>query len=295
MKYPSYSILMPMRNEVENLEVTLKCVTGQSCIPYRLYVLDDGSTDGSGDIAAAFAAQYEWIDHVRLDDRGFDYVGQGVAEVLNYGVHSCISKNQVEFVAKVDADLELPSDYFQILLDTMLEDPSLAVCCGHPYAIEEGKKLLERHGDGFPSGTARLYRYKALDEIGFFVNSVGWDTIDLLKFQLRNYTVLTVHAMEFHHRRRMGTRNGYIDGMIRDGKNAYLTGYVPFVFFCRAVFNMKYRPYMLRTFCMLWGYFSALIRRLDKVVDEEEYEFHKKIQWSKLKLSSLGSTLKGRG
>lgn len=288
-----YSVLMPMRNEVDNIEVTLECMVLQTLKPHRLYVLDDGSTDGSSEIVERFAGKYSWVEHIRLEDRGFDHVGQGVAEMLNFGVDNLIAKDLVGFVAKVDADLEFSEDYFQTLVSEMSGNEKLAVCCGHPYAYEGGKKLLERHGDNFPSGTARLYRYNALKEIGFFVNSVGWDTVDLLKFQLRGYEVRTIHELDFHHRRRMGTRNGYIDGMVRDGRNAYLTGYVPFVFFCRAVFNIRYKPYILRTICMLWGYFSTYLKRPARVVSDEEYDFHKKVQWRKLSPKNILSSLAG--
>ena len=83
------------------------------------------------------------------------------------------------------------------------------------------------------------------------MNSVGWDTVDILRMRMRNYRVQVLHDLEYHHIRRMGTRNGYIDGMIRDGRNAYLTGYAPWFLILRAVFNGTYRPYLLRTACML--------------------------------------------
>ena len=73
----------------------------------------------------------------------------------------------------------------------------------------------------------------------------------------------------------MGTRNGYMDGMIRDGRNAYLTGYAPWFLFLRAVFNGVYRPYILRTACMLTGYFKAMIHKRERVVSPEEMEFHR--------------------
>ena len=282
-----YSILMPMRNEISSIRKALDNIAEQSVLPRKLYVLDDGSTDGSSEVVEEYADKYGWIVHITMPDRGFDQVGKGVAVVLNHGVRECIADCPPEYLAKVDADLVLPPDYFERLIDEMKSNPAMAVCAGHPFTYENGKRMLERHGDHFPTGTARLYRFEMLKEIGFFVESVGWDTVDLLRFQLRGYDVRTIHTIEHHHVRRMGTRNGYIDGMIRDGRNAFLTGYVPFVFFCRAVYNVRYKPYLLRTLCMLWGYFSTLVKNPPRVVDQEEFEFHKRIQYKKLSPANI--------
>jgi hypothetical protein len=148
---------------------------------------------------------------------------------------------------------------------------------GHPYTFEKGKRILERHGDRFPSGTARVYRREMLHSIGYWVNSVGWDTVDILRMRMKGFEVRVLHDLEYHHVRRMGTRNGYVDGMLRDGRNAYLTGYAPWFLTLRAIFNGAYRPYLLRTLCMLTGYFSAMYSRLPRVVSDEEIRFHRRL------------------
>ena len=73
---------------------------------------------------------------------------------------------------------------------------------------------------------------------------MGWDTVDILRMRMRGIEVRVLHDLEYHHVRRMGTRNGYVDGMLRDGRNAYLTGYSPWFLILRAVYNGVYRPYL---------------------------------------------------
>lgn len=282
-----YIILMPMRNEIATIRDALDNIAEQSVIPDCLYVLDDGSTDGSSEVVKDFVSRYSWITHIQIPDRGYDQVGKGVAVVLNHGVAQLDADNPPSYIAKVDADLKLPIDYFEKLLEEMNTNSNLAVCAGHPYTFEDGKRILERHGDHFPTGTARLYNYEKLKEIGFFVESVGWDTVDLIRFQLRGYDVRTIHSIEHHHIRRMGTRNGYRDGMIRDGRNAFLTGYVPSVFIIRALYNIRHKPYLSRTICMLWGYFSTWVKNPPRVVNQQEYEFHKTIQYKKINPANI--------
>lgn len=282
----SYIIITPLRNEITTVEATLRSIINQSRTPKYWLILDDGSSDGSPDVVMNYSNKYSWIKLERLSDRGHDFVGQGVAEVLNLG-RRLIKDIPSDYVAKVDADLDIPSDYFEKLLTFMEQNRSVGICSGHPFTFEKGRKILERHSDFFPSGTARLYRRSCLEEIGDFVKSVGWDTVDILRMRMRGYSTIVLHDMEYNHMRRMGTRNGYKDGMVRDGRNAYLTGYTPFFFVLRAFFNMRFRPYLLRTFCMLWGYFSAYIQGVSRTVSDEELSFHVKLQRRRLRFQSI--------
>ena len=280
-------VLMPMRNEIATIRTTLDSICVQTVKPDLLLVLADGVSDGSDAEVQLYAERFPWIEQVRLPDRGFDLVGQGVAQVLNYGLGLIEGKPSV-FLAKVDADVDLAPDYFERLLRQFDIDSRLAMASGHPFAFEEGKRILERHGDRFPSGTARIYRREYLRQVGNWVSSVGWDTVDILRMRMRQFEVKVLHDLEYHHIRRMGTRNGYIDGMLRDGRNAYLTGYAPWFLVLRAAYNGIHRPYLLRTLCMLIGYFKAMAFRLPRVVSQEEMKFHRHLHRERfLKLHPL--------
>lgn len=279
--------LMPMRNEIATIETTLKSICLQTVKPDLLLVLADGVGDGSDAEVERYSARFPWIEMVRLPDRGYDLVGQGVAQVLNFGI-GLIEQRPSVFLAKIDADVDLAPGYFERLLDQFDSDPNLGMASGHPFTFEKGKRILERHGDRFPSGTARVYRREYLRQVGHWVNSVGWDTVDILRMRMRNFGIKVVHDLEYHHIRRMGTRNGYIDGMLRDGRNAYLTGYAPWFLVMRAVYNGIHRPYLLRTFCMLGGYFKAMFARMPRVVSDKEMQFHRHLHRERfLKLHPL--------
>jgi glycosyltransferase involved in cell wall biosynthesis len=283
---PTYVVVTPMRNERATIETTIASVCAQTVRPKLWIILVDGSTDGSRERVIEHARQHPWIRCVDLPDRGFDLVGQGVAEVLNRGL-AAIRDVPSDYVSKLDADLDLPPDYFERLLAFMEADGRTGLVSGQPYVTENGERLLERHSTYFPSGTARLYRRRALDQIGDFVRSVGWDTVDILRLRMRGFTTRMLHDVQYHHMRRMGTRRGYVDGMVRDGRNAYLTGYTPWFFFLRAVYNGRFFPYVLRTACMLWGYASALLRRLPRAVSAEELAFHVRLQRRRLMLQRI--------
>lgn len=278
-----YAVITPMRNELRTFERTCQSLLAQTTLPACWFILDDGSSDGSETVAAQHAQQYPWVFHIKIKDRGYDFVGQGVADLLNHGIDLLgRSGIEVEFVAKLDADMSFPENYFATLIQDFKQEPRLGIESGHPYVKENGRTVFERHSDYFPSGVARLYRAAYLNEIGYFVSSVGWDTVDILRMRMRGYLTRIRHDTPIHHMRRMGTRQGYVDGMVRDGRNNYLTGYTPWFFTLRALFNMRYYPYLLRTLCMLYGYFRTYLRNTPRAVSNEEYAFHAHLQKSRL-------------
>lgn len=277
-----YSIITPMRNESRTIETTIKAMLAQTVLPEKWIILDDGSTDGSEKIVKRYAQEVSWIEHVKRDDRGYDFVGEGVANLLNFGLKQLEGRPAVEFISKLDADLDFSEYYFEKLIEHMNAESTLGIISGHPYLLKRGEKHFERHSSFFPSGTARLYRANYLNEIGEFVCSVGWDTVDVLRMRMRGYATRIYSDLPVHHMRPMGTRKGYIDGMVRDGRNNYITGYIPLFFISRAVFNGRYFPFILRTGCMLYGYFSAYINRLPRAVTEKEYAFHASLQKKRL-------------
>lgn len=48
-----------------------------------------------------------------------------------------------KYLAKVDADLDLPPDYFEKLLNFMEQTPSVGICSGHPFTYEKAENSLK--------------------------------------------------------------------------------------------------------------------------------------------------------
>jgi len=277
-----YLIITPMRNEIRTVETTIKALLAQTILPQQWIILDDGSSDGCEAIVERYTQEYPWIRLIKVKDRGHDFVGQGVADLLNHGLRLLAETEPVEYLAKLDADMNFKEDYFENLISEFEHEPRLGIASGHPYVMKNNKLAFERHSDFFPSGTARLYRVRYLNEIGYFISSVGWDTVDILRMRMRGHLTKICHDLPIHHMRPMGTRQGYINGMVRDGRNNYLTGYMPLFFVLRAIFNGRYFPYVVRTACMLYGYFSSYVKNLPRIVTEDEYKFHSSLQKKRL-------------
>src|SRR5881275_2731167 len=73
-----YCLISPARNEAEYISDTLDSVLAQTVLPKRWIIIDDGSTDETPQILAAYAAKHDFIEIHSRADRGRRALGGGV-------------------------------------------------------------------------------------------------------------------------------------------------------------------------------------------------------------------------
>ncbi|MEM8770328.1 MAG: glycosyltransferase family A protein [Pseudomonadota bacterium] len=99
-----WSVVIPYYNERDYLPEMLASMLAQTVRPFRLILVDNASTDGSGEIARAALAKAQDIDVVFLDE-----TTPGQAAALETGVAAA----DTEFTAICDADTEYAADYLE--------------------------------------------------------------------------------------------------------------------------------------------------------------------------------------
>lgn len=114
---PIVSVIMPVHNAAEYVEKAVDSILGQTFNDLELIVIDDGSTDGSGEI----------LDRYQETDNRVRVVHQenaGVADSLNAGIR--LAKGI--YVARMDADdISLP-DRLEKQVAFMDAHPEVGVC-----------------------------------------------------------------------------------------------------------------------------------------------------------------------
>lgn len=112
------SIVIPVYNGEAFLRECLDSVLGQSYSNLEVILVNDGSTDATAEIAAAYAACDERI-HI------YDLENGGVSKARNYALGHVSGK----YLYFADADDTLEPDTLERLLDAMLrEQAQLSVC-----------------------------------------------------------------------------------------------------------------------------------------------------------------------
>ena len=171
------------RNEEKTIEKTLSCLLDQILIPYRIIVVNDGSTDKTKEIVSKFHE----IEIVNLKKRKENFVARKeLANTINAGLELLKNDNKCEFVLKLDADHLLPKNYLSVIVDRMKENPKIAVASG----------VIEDEYSEEPRGSGRVVRIDFWRKIGLmYPANYGFEGYLLWKaksmgYEISNYTDL---------------------------------------------------------------------------------------------------------
>ncbi|MGI8648849.1 MAG: glycosyltransferase family 2 protein [Rubrobacter sp.] len=110
------TVIVPAFNEVESIADTIRSLQGQSAPPEEIIVVDDCSTDGTGEVARSLG-----VTVIRPPENTGSKAG---AQSFVLG------RVRTEFVAAIDADTILAPDGLELLLEALAEDENAAAVCG---------------------------------------------------------------------------------------------------------------------------------------------------------------------
>jgi N-acetylglucosaminyltransferase len=110
------TVIVPAHNEELGLPATLEALRRQTVPPEEIIVVDDGSADRTGKVAASYGATVLRPDH-NLGSK---------ARAQNHALPSC----ETDLVLAVDADTVLAPDYIE-KIKPAFEDPEVVVAAGN--------------------------------------------------------------------------------------------------------------------------------------------------------------------
>ena len=140
---PLVSVIVPVYNAADFLDKCLDSLLAQTFTDYEVVLVDDGSTDGSGDICDKYAAKHKQIVVVHKKN-------EGVAEARITGFKASCAP----WIAFVDADDYVDHSFLKKMTDAAKEnDTDMVVCryftCKHGKAPTVAKRVtgyFDRNG-----------------------------------------------------------------------------------------------------------------------------------------------------
>ncbi len=273
-----YVIISPVRNEEEFVEKTLQSVVNQTVKPQEWIIVNDGSTDKTGEIVDNYIEKYSWIKKIDLTDRGYYYPGTGVITVVRTGFDQ-ISNNDWDFVVKLDCDVTIEEDYFEKILNEFSENSKLGIASGAIYFIDGDKITKEIVQPDIPWGASKIYRKKCFKEINGWEPIPGWDLADVLSAQMEGWETQSFDEYKILHYRITGSRRkGLTGGKFLWGRFQYRYGYSPYYIFLKSIYRLGDKPVIISGVSIFAGYLYAAITQEKRIYKKEMRKFLRKKQ-----------------
>ena len=279
----SYVIITPVRDEEEHLACTIDSVLSQTIRPSRWVIVDDGSVDRTGEIAAAAAKSYQWITAVNRCDRGFRQAGGGVIRAF-YAGYRLVELEPWDFLVKMDGDLSFAPDYFARCIEAMAQDPTLGITGGT--IARKTPAGLEPEAKGDPvfhvRGATKIYRRDCWDAIGGLITAPGWDTLDEVKANMLGWKSATLAGINALHLRPTGGAYGTWNDRVKAGRANYISGYHPLFMLAKCAKRLLQKPLLVGSTALLYGFITGYLKRLPQVDDPALIRYFRQQQINRL-------------
>lgn len=281
----AYVLITPARNEEAFIQRTIESMIRQTVLPLKWVIVNDGSTDATGDIVKRYLHDHPWIELVENPPRQDRSFAKKVAS-FNAGF-ARVADLPYKIVGNVDADISFEQDHFEFLLGKFRTDPMLGVA-GTVFREEGGYSSASDSFEGqtHVSGQCQLFRRQCFSEIGGYVphRAGGIDWIAVVTARMRGWKTQSFQDRSFFHHRHLGTaERGRVASSFSYGEKDYYMGGHPLWELFRVAYRMTKQPYLVGGAALGAGYMWAWFVRTPKAVSPEFMRFHRAEQMSKLK------------
>jgi biofilm PGA synthesis N-glycosyltransferase PgaC len=255
-----HALVTAARDDAARLGALAPTVLAQTLRPTAWVIVDDGSSDGTAEIARELAARHSWIvlletgrEHARLSEGRRE--GRDLLALVR-GLRAL--HEPVELITKLDADITLPVDYFERLAAAFAAEPRLGMATGTRLELEDGRWQPRNLTATAVAAQCRTYRWVCWQQVQPLEPHLGWDGVDEARAVLAGWRTAVLPALAFRHHRPMGTRDGSrFRARAAEGLAAHYMGYRPSYLLVRSLWHARRNPSALG---MLWGWATAAFK-----------------------------------
>jgi len=277
----NYYIVIPCYNEEKFIALTLKSLAEQTVLPKKVVIVNDNSTDKTGEIINDFAKKHSWITIVNTTSDAIHLPGSKVIQAFHKGFE--ILDTDYDIMVKLDADLILPHNYFETIISHFKSDDTIGMAGGFAYIEKNGNWILENLTDkDHIRGAFKAYRKECFLQIGNLKPAMGWDTVDELLCKFYDWKVITDENLKVKHLKPTGA-NYDKNARYKQGEAFYTLGYG---FIITAIASvklalMKKKPLLF--FDYIRGFWKAKMAKTPLLVTNEQAKFIRKYRLQKMK------------
>ncbi len=307
-----YIAVTPCRNEEKNLPNLVQSITTQTLKPALWVIVDDGSTDRTGEIITEAEKRHDWIKGIHLK-KNEEYMGTHIAYVCNTGFgfaeeYCAENKISYDYIALVDADNLLEARYFEKLINEFGNDKKMGIASGNS-AFADIESILDdlraknpnvtvmdtefwqiwyntttqtpNSREDLPMGSARLWRKDCFEETGGYQPVPLPDSVSNAMAKMKGWKTRRFMDIKVIERQSLG-KQGLWEGYKEKGESYFFLGQSLFLAVLKTLkysFNMPYYTGV----AYFYGYIKPLILRKERVEDDDVRNYYKHIRSKELR------------
>lgn len=275
-----YYLIIPAHNEAKYIGLTLDSLLLQSVLPSKIVVVNDNSTDQTANIVAHYCKFNPYISLVNTTSEASHLPGSKVVNAFLKGFETV--DDNFDFIVKLDADLILPSHYFETILNIFKTDATIGMAGGFAYIEKNGHWVLENlTSKDHIRGAFKAYRKKCFQDIGGLKPAMGWDTVDELLAKFYGWKVITDPNLRIKHLKPTGA-NYNKAARYKQGEAFYRLGYgttLTIIAAAKLAF-LKQKPLLFLDY--LKGFCNAKSKKIPLLVDANQAKFIQNYRWQKI-------------
>ncbi len=270
------SIIIPAHNEAAFLKDCLDSFVAQTHKLDEVIVVDDNSTDTTFTIASEYAHKHDWIKVVQRKSANEHSPGKKVVDTFNFGLQHASDYN---LIGKFDADIILPPNYFEEVLNRFQANWKLGMCSGLLFIEKDNEWVYENIADKTHiRGPIKLYHKACFNKVGGLRPGVGWDTVDILLAKYHGFETQTLPELQVKHLRPTG--HGYSTKNYQAKGEAFYKMRYSITLAKLAALKMAWQAKsIVLYFQAIFGYLKAFFQKQPRYVSKAEGKFIRKLRW----------------
>ncbi|MBP6180903.1 glycosyltransferase family A protein [Flavobacterium sp.] len=277
----NYYIVIPAHNEEAFIALTLESLISQTVLPKKVVIVNDNSTDKTAEIVTDYAKENSFITLVNKTSSAIHLPGSKVIQAFHKGFETL--DEDYDVIVKLDADLILPNNYFETILNIFEKDTTIGMAGGFAYIEKNDEWILENLTDkDHIRGAFKAYRKACFQQIGNLKPAMGWDTVDELLSKFYGWKVVTDASLIVKHLKPTGA-NYNKTARYKQGEAFYTLGYG---FLITSIASaklamMKKKPFLFLDY--IKGFWKAKTAKTPLLVTAEQAKFIRKYRLKKMK------------
>lgn len=276
-----YSIILPIHNEELYIADALHSIANQTILPQEVILVNDNSTDKTELILNQFSTKHPFMKVISSESTStLHQPGSKIISAFYKGFD--FLNIDWDVIVKLDADVILPENYFEKVLQTFSSNPNYGIVGGLALIEKNGEWIYENMGNKEQvRGPFKSYSKICFEKIGGLKKSIGWDTVDELLTYYYGMEVRVLPDLEVKLQKPTGKDYLNVHG-ITMGKAFYRMDYglaITLIAALKASFKKK----EFKLFFSIWkGYFQSITNSELKIVTSEEGKFIRNYRWKKI-------------